>query len=68
MFLEEEYIQWENKINKEFVDFLANIREFVTNKEGQLKEYQVDLCQRERNLQSSEEFTKVCRLQLTVLI
>ena len=46
-------------MNKEFVEFLANIREFVTNKEGQLKEYQVDLCQRERSLQNSEEFFKV---------
>ena len=59
---EEEYTQWENKINKEFVEFLVHIREFVTQKEGLLKEQQVDLCHRERSLQTSEDYFKVSNL------
>ena len=56
---EEEYIAWENKVNSEFVEFLAHIREWVSGKEGQLKEQQLDLCHRERSLQSNEDFFKV---------
>ena len=52
---DDDYHNWESQLQSEFTDFLGGIRDHFSDKEIQLRKYQVDLCQRERLLKTSEE-------------